>query len=63
MAAIADLIVSLSVSIFFVIISACLTFEKWRDNSGTKFRGAVSKVGEKIQIRGSVFTFSVKLQN
>ena len=62
MAAVADLKVSLRFSIFFVIISVCLTFESWRDNSGTEFRGAVSKLGEKIQISGCVFTFSVKLQ-
>jgi len=49
MAAVADLKVSLRFSIFFVIISVCLTFESWRDNSGPEFRGAVSKLGEKIQ--------------
>ena len=62
MEAVADLKVSLRFSIFFVIISVCLTFESWIDNSGTEFRGAVSKLGEKIQISGCVFTFSVKLQ-
>ena len=35
----------------------------WRDYPGTEFRGAtVSKLGKKIQIRASVFTFSVKLE-
>ena len=35
----------------------------WRDYPGTEFRGAtVSKLGEKIQIRASVFTFFVKLE-
>ena len=51
---------SSSFSIVFIIMSVCLTFENKRDYSGTVFRGAVSKLGEKIQNR--VFTFSVRLE-
>ena len=42
-------------------MSVCLTFESYRDYPGTEFRGAVSKLGKKIQIRACLFTFSVKL--
>ena len=53
-------IASSSLLIFFAIMSVCLTFESWRNHSGTEFREAVSKLGTKI--RGCVFTFSVKLE-
>ena len=53
-------IASSSLSIFFVIISVCVTFESWQDYSGTEFRGAVSRLGKKIPIRACVFTFSLK---
>ena len=43
-------------------MSVCLTFESWWDYPGTEFRGAVSKLGKKIEIRSCVFTFSVKLE-
>ena len=44
-------------------MSVCLlTFESKWDYSGTESRGAVPKLGEKIQNRGCVFTFSVKLE-
>ena len=36
-------------------MSICLTFESWRNYPGTKFRGAVSKLGDKIQIHGCVY--------
>ena len=52
-------IASSGLFIFFVIVSIC---ESLRDYPGTKFRGAVSKLGEKIQIRGCTSTFSVKLE-
>ena len=55
-------IVSSSLSIFFIIMAICLTFQSLRNYPGTEFRGAVSKLGKKIQIRGCVFTFSVKLE-
>ena len=55
-------IASSSLSIFFVFMSVCLTFESWWDYPGTEFRGAVSKLGKKIEIRACVFTFSVKLE-
>ena len=55
-------IASSSLSIFFIIMSICLTFESQRNYPGTEFRGAVSKLGKKIQIRGCMFTFSVKLE-
>lgn len=42
-------------------MSTYLTFESLRNYLGTEFRGAVSKLEKKIQIRASVFTFSVKL--
>ena len=51
-------IASSSLSIFFVIISVCVTFNSWQEYSGTEFRGAVSRLGKKIQIRACVFTFS-----
>ena len=51
-----------SLSIFFVIMSVCLTFENSRDYPGTEFRGAVSKLGKKIEIEACVFTFSVKVE-
>ena len=55
-------IASSSLSIFFVIMSICLTFESWQDYPGAEFRRAVSKLEKKIQIRGCVFAFSVKLE-
>jgi len=55
-------IASSSLFFFFVIMSVCLTFESWRNHPGTEFREAVSKLGKKLQIRGCVFTFSVKLE-
>ena len=45
-------IASSSLSIFFVIISVCVTFES----------GAVLRLGKKIQICVCVFTFSLKLE-
>ena len=56
-------IASSSLSIFFVIISVCVTFESLRNYSGTEFRGAVSSLGKKIRICVCVFTFSLKLEN
>ena len=47
-------IASSSLSIFFFVMSICLTFESYRNYPGTEFRGAVSKLGKKIQIRGCV---------
>mgnify|MGYP000429939719 CR=1 FL=1 len=55
-------IASSSFSIFFVIISVCVTFESKHNYSGTEFRGAVSRLGKKIQICVCVFTFSLKLE-
>ena len=47
---------------FFVIMPVSLTFESCQDNPGTEFRGAVSKLGNKIKVNcGCVITFSVKL--
>ena len=43
-------------------MSIYLNFERLRNYLGTEFRGAVSKLEKKIQIRASVFTFSVKLE-
>ena len=43
-------------------MSIYLNFESLRNYLGTEFRGAVSKLEKKIQIRASVFTFSVKLE-
>ena len=51
-----------SLYIFFVIMSICLTFESQRNYPETELRGAVLKLGKKIQIRGCVFTFPVKLE-
>ena len=51
-----------SLSIFFVITSVCLLFEKEQNYVGTELRGAVSKLGRKIKIRRCVLTFSEKLQ-
>ena len=42
--------VRFELSIFFVIISVCVTFESQRNHSGTEFRVAVSRLGKKIQI-------------
>ena len=55
-------IASSSLSIFFFVMSICLAFESYRNYPGTEFRGAVSKLGKKIQFRGDVLTFSVKLE-
>ena len=55
-------IASSSLSIFFVIVSVCVTFESWHNYSGTEFRGAVSRLGKKIQIYVCVFKFSLKLE-
>jgi len=55
-------IASSGLSIFFVIISVCVTFESWHNYSGTEFRGAVSRLRKKIQICVCVFTFSLKLE-
>ena len=54
-------IASSSLSIFFVIISVCVTFESYHDYSGREFRGAVSTLGKKIQVCVCVFTFSFSL--
>ena len=54
-------IASSSFSIYSLIMSVCLTFESYRNNPGTEFRGAVSTLENKIQICARVFTFSVKL--
>ena len=43
-------IASSSFSIYFAIISVCLTFESARNYPGTEFRGAVSTLGKNIQI-------------
>jgi len=43
-------------------MSIYLTFESSWIHPGTEFRGAVSKLGKNIQIRGCVFIFSVKLE-
>ena len=51
-------IASSSLSIFFAIISVCVTFESYQDYSGTEFRGAVSRLRKKIPICACVFTFS-----
>ena len=53
---------SSSLSIVYVIMSVCLTFESKRNYSGTEFTGAVSKLGEKIEKRRCAFTFSVELE-
>ena len=55
-------IASSSLSIFFVIMSICLTFECWQNNQGTESRDAVLKLGKKIQFHGCLFTLSVKLE-
>ena len=55
-------IASSSLSIFFVIISVCVTFESYQDYSGSEFRGAVSRLGKRIQVCVCVFTFSLKLE-
>ena len=55
-------IASSSLSIFFVTMSVCLTFESQRDYPGTEFRGATSKLRKKIPISACVFRFSVKLE-
>ena len=43
-------------------MSVCVTFKGYQDYSGTEFRGAVSRLGKKLQIRACVFTFSLKLE-
>ena len=43
-------IVSSSFSIYFAIMSVCLTFESWQNYLGTEFRGAVSTLEKNIQI-------------
>ena len=43
-------IVSSSFSIYFAIMSVCLTFESYRNYPGTEFRGAVSTLEKNIQI-------------
>ena len=43
-------IASSSLWIFFVIASVCLTVESRWNYPGTEFRGAVSKLGKKIQL-------------
>ena len=48
--------------IVLVIMSVFVTFKSYQDYSGTEFRGAVSRLGKKIQIRACVFTFSLKLE-
>ena len=50
-------VASLRLSILFVIISVCVTFKSKQDYSEIEFRGAVSRLGKKIQIRACVFTF------
>ena len=50
---------NLRLTIFFVIISVCITFKSWQDFSETEFRVSVSRLGKKIQIRACVFTFSL----
>ena len=55
-------IASSSFSIYFAIMSVCLTFESSRNYPGTEFRGAVSTLEKNIQICARVFTFSVKLE-
>ena len=51
-----------SLSLFFVIMLICITFESSWDYPGTEFRGVLSKLarGMKIQSCGCVFTFSAK---
>ena len=55
-------IASSSFSIYFAIMSVCLTFESQRNYAGTEFWGAVSTLEKNIQIWTWVFTFSVKLE-
>ena len=43
-------IASSSFSIYFAIMSVCLTFESQRNYPGTEFRGAVSTLEKNIQI-------------
>ena len=43
-------------------MSVCVTFKSYLDYSGTEFRGVVSRLGTKLQIRTCVFTFSLKLE-
>ena len=43
-------IASSSFSIYFAIMSVCLTFESARNYPGTEFRGAVSTLEKNIQI-------------
>ena len=43
-------IVSSSFSIYFAIMSVCLTFESYRNYPGTEFRGAVLTLEKNIQI-------------
>ena len=55
-------IASSRLSIVLVIMPVCVTFKSYQDYSGTEFRGAVSRLGNKIKIRACVFTFSLQLE-
>ena len=55
-------IASSSFSIYFAIMSVCLTFESARNYPGTEFRGAVSTLEKNIQICAWVLTCFVKLE-
>ena len=51
-----------SLSLFFIIMLICITFESSWDYTGAEFRGVVSKPARGIQSCGCVFTFFAKLE-